>query len=216
MLDWAVMTQGSTRPAALIRIGLVMLLWARWASELLLYKEMSVEGIALSLNFFISTTLMFFGILSRFATAWTAGVLLVMYYYFGFYLGREPWTHHHTYLLTIATCLCVLTPCGRSYSFDRWRAVRKAEREGREVPPERGNLWGMRLIALQLSLIYLWTAYDKTNGPFLRGERLEHIFMGYYPGSDYPRWFGFHFLMILSAWSTMLLEYMLGLGLLFE
>ena len=36
---WALDVEGSTRSAALIRIGLVGLIWARWGNELLLYKQ---------------------------------------------------------------------------------------------------------------------------------------------------------------------------------
>jgi hypothetical protein len=139
-----------------------------------------------------------------------------MYYWFGLELGREPWTHHHTYVLAAGTFLCALTPCGRSYSLDRWLALRRAERAGRPAPPERGNLWGLRLIALQLSLIYLYTAYDKTTAAFLGGERMEGILLYYYLGSDLPRWPGFHALMAAVSVATVLLEYALGVGLLFR
>jgi hypothetical protein len=46
---------------------------------------------------------MLLGVLSRLSTLATGAVLLTMYHYFGLELGREPWTHHHTYLLTFGT-----------------------------------------------------------------------------------------------------------------
>jgi hypothetical protein len=52
---------------------------------------------------FAVTTLMLLGVLSRLSTLATGAVLLTMYHYFGLELGREPWTHHHTYLLTFGT-----------------------------------------------------------------------------------------------------------------
>jgi uncharacterized membrane protein YidH (DUF202 family) len=212
---WAVETEGSTRSAALIRIGVALLLWARWGAELRLFEDRSPAGIALALNFFAATTLMLAGLATRLATAWAAGVVLVLYYYFGVHLGRAGWAQHHAYLLAIGTLLCALTPCGRSYSVDRWRAVRRAERRGEPPPPERGNLWGLRLIACQLSLVYLWSAYDKSNWGFLSGDRMELILMWYYFGSDYPRLPGFHALAALAAIATVALEYALGAGMLF-
>ena len=55
-----------------------------------------------------------------------------------------------------------LTPCGGSYSADRVRALRKAERAGRAVPEERGPVWGLTLIAFQVSAVYFWGAFDKS------------------------------------------------------
>jgi hypothetical protein len=214
--QWAVGTEGSSRSSALIRIGLVLLIWSRYAGLLLLYKDMSPSGLTLSIGFFLFTAMMFLGLWSRFSTAGTAIVLLLMYYYFGFELNRQAWTHHHNYLLLIATCLTVLTPCDRSYSLDRWLSLKRSEKAGTAPPPERGNLWGLHLIALQLSLIYFWTAADKTNWAFLSGDRMEHYLMWYYLGSDYPSWPGFHFLMVLTSWITVALEYALAGGMLFQ
>jgi hypothetical protein len=207
---WAVHTEGSTRAAALIRIGLVANLWARWGQELLLYKDLSATGIALSAGFFLTTTLMFMGLFTRVATVGAAVVAMTMYHVVGVELGREPWTHHHTYLLAFATFLCALTPCGRSFSIDRFLALRKARRVGIPAPPERGNLWGVRLMALQLSVIYLFTAYDKTSIGFLSGDRLEHIGMWMYSGSIWPRDPILHRFTTLVACMTVVLEYALA------
>ena len=137
-------------------------------------------------NFFVATALLFVGYHSRVAAVWAGMVGLAMYQYFGHELGREPWTHHHTYLLAVAALLIALTPCGRSYSVDRYLAVMRAGHDGLPPPPERGNLWGLRLIVLQLSVLYFFSAFDKTSYAFLSGARLEQIFLWYYAGSDYP------------------------------
>ncbi|TIT79194.1 MAG: hypothetical protein E5W57_07995 [Mesorhizobium sp.] len=125
-VGWAVDTEGSSRSSALIRVGLAMLFWSRWAGELLLYRDQSPAGLFLAANFFVATALLFVGYRSRVAAIWTGSVGLAMYYYFGFQLGREPWTHHHTYLLAVAALLIALTPCGRSYSLDRHLALQPA------------------------------------------------------------------------------------------
>lgn len=212
--DWAVGTEGSSRSSALIRIGLAMLFWSRWAGELLLYRDLSPIGLFLAANFFVATALLFVGYHSRAAALWTGMVGLAMYYYFGFQLGREPWTHHHTYLLAIAALLIALTPCGRSYSLDRYLAVMRAERAGVAPPAERGNLWGLRLIVVQLSVLYFFAAFDKTNYAFLSGARIEAIFLWYYAGSDYPAWLAWF--APLASFCVVALEYSLAFGLPFR
>jgi uncharacterized membrane protein YidH (DUF202 family) len=211
---WCVASEGSTRSSGLLRIGLAICVWTRWAEELLLYFDLSARGLALAVSFYVSSTLMLIGWRSRASSLATGAVTLAMYHWFGLELGREPWTHHHTYLLASATFLCGLTPCGRSYSLDRWLAVRRAERRGEAAPAEHANLWGLRLVALQLSTVYLLTAWDKTNAAFLSGDRLEAIFLWMYFGSELPRagWFGAA--VDVAAVCTVLLEWMLGIGLL--
>jgi hypothetical protein len=212
--DWALRTEESTRSSALIRIGLVPVIWARWADELLLYRDPSARGMALSLGFFVVTTLMLSGVLARLSTLATGIVLLTMYHYFGLVLGREPWTHHHTYLLAFGVFLVALTPCGKSYSFDRWWALRRAKAREEPAPRERANVWGLRLIALQLSTIYLFTAYDKTDWGFLSGDRLEHYLLWYYL-DNLPESAVLHATAMLAAVFCVALEYALGIGLLF-
>jgi hypothetical protein len=214
--NWAVNSHGSSRSSGLIRIGIALLFWSRWAGELLLYMNQSVIGLLLSVNFFVATSLLFIGYLSRIAAIWTGAVGLTIYYYFGYELGREPWTHHHTYLLAIAALLAALTPCERSYSLDRYLAVGRARRKGEPMPLERGNLWGLRLMVVQLSVLYFFAAIDKTNFAFLSGARLEHIFIWLYSGSDYPSLPGFHALAIAAAWAVVGLEYALAFGLPFR
>ncbi|WP_189341474.1 HTTM domain-containing protein [Mesorhizobium sp. M2A.F.Ca.ET.042.01.1.1] len=210
---WAAGTEGSSRSSALIRIGLAMLFWSRWAGELLLYRDQSPAGLFLAANFFLATALLFVGYHSRAAAVWTGSVGLAMYYYFGFELGREPWTHHHAYLLAVAALLIALTPCDRSYSLDRYLAVVRAERAGVPLPVERGNLWGLRLIVVQLSALYFFAAFDKSNYAFLSGARLEQIFLWFYAGSDYPS--GLAWLAIVS-FGVVALEYCLAFGLPFR
>jgi HTTM domain len=213
---WAIDSVGSSRTAALIRIGLVFLIWARFSNELILYTHLQPAGVAFSLCYFVVTTAMLFGLWSRIAAAATAAVLFTLYYYGGHVQGHEPWTHHHVYLLAISTLVLTFTPCGRSYSLDRWLSVRRAEREGREPPAERGNLWGLRLIVVQLSALYFWTAFDKTQWGFLSGARMEQYAMHFYFGSTYPTWPGFHGAMLVCAWIVVLLEYALAFGMPFR
>lgn len=216
IVDWCLNSEGSSRSSALIRISLAMIVWARWGYELLLFKNLEPIYFALSVCFFLFSGLMFIGWWSRSSAFLTGVTTLTMYFYFGQHLGREPWTHHHTYILAVGTFLCSLTPCGRSYSLDRWFAIHRAEKRGLPRPAEIGNLFGLRLIALQLSIMYAFTAYNKCNWPFLSGDRMEHYLLYYYLGSDYPRWPGFHAMMVSISWGTVLLEFALAFGLPFR
>ncbi|MCB9759403.1 MAG: HTTM domain-containing protein [Alphaproteobacteria bacterium] len=203
--------QGSTRSAALLRIGLVVLIWTRLAWPMRPAQALTdPERLAMGLLFFGSTSAMLVGFHTRIASALTAVSMLLIYYWFGFYRGEEPWTHHHVYILVIASVLVALTPSGGSYSLDRWREVRAAEAEGRPPTPERGWMWGLVLIRVQLSALYFWTAFDKTDLAFLSGERLEAVFMTIYLGSDPPAIPAFHALCVIMAVSTVLLEYALA------
>lgn len=216
---WALDFEGSTRSSALIRISLAAVVWSRWANELILFRnlrsEHGLEYVLLGSAFYLFSTLMFVGLWSRVSTLATGVIALTIYWYFGHDLGREPWTHHHTYILAFGIFLCGLTPCGGSFSVDRWWAVRKARARGEAPPPEWGNLWGLRLIGIQLSSIYLWTAINKTNVGFLSGDRMEHYMMWFYTGSDYPQIPGFHAVMLLLGVGTTVLEYALAIGLWF-
>ncbi|MFT5684916.1 MAG: hypothetical protein ACI8RZ_005861 [Myxococcota bacterium] len=198
---------GSTRPAALIRIGLPLLIWSRMGSQWLPYRHHEWHMLLLAASFFLSTTAMLVGWRSRMSTAWTGLTMLAIYYGAGQYGGNEPFTHHHVYLLAFAPCLLACTECGRSWSWDRWRAVQRGD-----APPERGPTWGLTLITVQLSQIYLWGALSKCNSGYLSGERLEQIFLRLYTGSDYPDFPGFHELMVIAAVGSVVLELSLAVG----
>jgi len=126
--------------------------------------------------------------------------------------GMESWAHHHTTFLAVVTFVLAFTPCGRSFSLDRWLAIRRAERNGTEWPTEWGNVWAVRLVALQLSAIYFWGAFDKMRWAVLGGDRIEQPLMYLYFGSDYPGvWF--HWMAVALAWATVCLECTLAVGL---
>ena len=108
-----------------------------------------------------------------------------MVFIYGHQLGVEPWTHHHTTFLAVITLLIALLPCGHSFSLDRWLAIHKANINGQDWPEEVGNVWALRLVALQLSAVYFWGAVNKTRIAFLGGDRIEQPLLYLYFGSDY-------------------------------
>jgi len=65
-----------------------------------------------------------------------------------------------------------------------------------------------------VSLVYFWSAYDKTSLGFLGGDRLEFIVLWLFFGSTHPAIPGFHLLMTLLAVGTVALEYALAIGML--
>lgn len=214
-IDWAANSEGSSRPAALIRIGLVLLIWARWAHDVALYNQPHPLKPVLAAALVISTGFMFVGLWTRFAVPAVAVVTGAMYGYGVLTPETSGWRAHHTYLLVIAVVYCALAHCGRSYSVDRWLEVRRSRRLGVVPPQELGNLLGMHLITLQLSAIYFFGAVDKTHWGFFNGSRVEAMLMTYYSGSVYPSWPGFHELCVLLGVFTVVLEYALAVGLFF-
>jgi hypothetical protein len=174
----------STRSAALIRIGLVAIVWTRFA-DLLVLSDHVRDGLwPFSIVFYVVSTLACVGLWTRVSMLALAASLVFLMYYVGHVLRVYSNTHHHVQLLVWATVWLAFTPCGVSYSIDRWRAVRRAARRGEPPPLERANMWALRLVALQVSSVYFWTALDKSHLGYFSGERIAHLWMYYYAGSD--------------------------------
>ena len=147
------------------------------------------------------------GLWTRVSSMGTAIIIAMMF------VMNKSWSHHHTFLLVMATLFIALTPYGRSYSLDRWLALRRALKTGLPPPPEVGNLWGLRLIAIQLSMVYFWTAYEKLYWGFLSGDRIEFLVYNYYAGYNYASIPGFSALCFVIANITVILEFLLSFGL---
>lgn len=215
LLDWALRTEGSTRSVALIRIGLVLTLWARYASDLIFFRHLGDGQLWFCALFFVVTPLALVGLWTRITVAGSAFCALYLVYALGHVKGVGAYTHHHTALLAWSFVWLALTPSGRSYSADRWRALADADRRKEPWPEERGNLWGMRLLALQTASVYFWTALSKCNAGFLGGARLSHYVMSFYTGSSPIDHGVMHVVFMLVAWGTVALEFSLAFGLFF-
>lgn len=206
--------EGSTRPAALLRIGAVLLTWACVGEAMSLTRAPTAARALEVVVYYGAGLAMLVGLGTRAATALFAAVLVHLYV--EVYVGgpsRAFFGHHHQGLLTALVVLLALTPAGRSLSVDRWLALRRAERGGRPSAPERGPLWAIRLVALQVSAVYLWSAVDKLALDYLSGARLEQIAMSLYFGSDLPEGAAIRALFVAAAWAVLLLELALGVGL---
>lgn len=177
---------GSTRGVALMRIGIALVAWAE-LGEAMQAKDV---GWPMSLFFYASTATLLLGVHARVAAAAAA---VCFWYTIDAYPGAM---HHHTYLMAMETTVLALTPCGRSLSFDRWLAVRRAAEKNEPVPAEEGNLWAVRLMGLQFCAVLFWGGYNKltfgTHGfhsSFMTGDRIEQT-MAYYHSfpAELPWW----------------------------
>ena len=180
-LRWGADAQGSTRPLGLMRIAIATIVFVRFANEVSLYQGDSLSFVLLGLAFFGLTSMMLVGFKAQAACTGVAITLMTMHFYMGKVHGYPGWSSHHIYILVVSVCLLALSPCGRSFSWDRYRALAQA-RDARDIPPEHGDLWPQRLIALQLAALYFWAAVDKTNWSFLSGQRLEEAFIWSFTG----------------------------------
>jgi hypothetical protein len=180
-MRWGADARGSTRPLGLMRIAIATIVFVRFGNELSLYQGDSLSFVLLGLAFFGLTSMMLVGYMAQAACAGVAVTLMMMHFIMGRMYGHAGWSSHHIYILVVSVSLLALSPCGRSFSWDRYRALAQAQ-DGHNIPPEYGDLWPQRLIALQLAALYFWTAVDKTNWLFLSGQRLEQAFTWPYTG----------------------------------
>ncbi|MCB9748655.1 MAG: HTTM domain-containing protein [Myxococcales bacterium] len=177
-LRWALYDCGSTRPLGLIRIGVALMLWARFGDLVTLHADATAAQLAHGVGFYLGTTLLLVGLATR-----PAALLSALAVAYGKY--ALDWQSHNMQLLALTTMILALTPCGRSYSLDRGLALRRAARRGEPPPVERAPLWSARLLAVLITSVYMATAYDKTSWAFLSGERLAAVAGFHYTGSAY-------------------------------
>ena len=203
---WLWLDTGSTRAAALYRIFLSAVLWSKYGRQMTTWYNPTIEGFSLAPVFFVFTFTLMIGLWTRVSAAIVAILSIYCFHWIGVEGGVKFWIHHHTALLLAATVFLAFMPSGRSLSVDRWIALARAERNGEAPPPERGPLWGQRLVAIQLILTYGWAAYAKLQIPFLSGARMEAYMSEFYVGADLPSSGLWGAAMIIMAVSTVAIE----------
>ena len=205
--------EGPTDALGLMRIGLALIIWTRFGTQLAPFYRPHPENWMLGAVFFPASALMLVGWWSRLSTAGTAAALWVGWLYFAPERGMmDEFEHHHTRLIFAATAMLAMAPCGGTWSLDRWLSVRRAAAQGGPAPTGLGPLWAGDLIALQVSSVYLWSAWDKTQWAFLSGERLQHMYIRWYL-FDYPDWPLFAEACMAMALFTVFIEYLLPFAL---
>ena len=105
--------------------------------------------IALIILMFISAVLMMIGYKTRYACV--ACFLLAAYHL----SLNQFWYRHNRYLLMITLFLMCLAPCERSLSIDSLK----------KKLPSSGPLWFTYLYRIQISIVYLASAFSKTLDP---------------------------------------------------
>jgi hypothetical protein len=206
--------EGSTRLVAVIRVLLALVAWSRFGYTLQLAQcEGDPVRLGLMLLFWPASTLLLVGLFTGPAAAITALCALALYHVVGRHQGVDALASHHVLVLAIGLALLALTPCGRSLSLDRMWALHRAQKEGAPAPAERGHLFGQRLLAVHVAVLYLGTAWEKTYPGFLDGSRLQQIYLSTYFGSDGPDPSWFVPLTLVSAWLVTACEWLLPFGL---
>lgn len=208
-VSWGADARGSTRPLGLMRIAIATIIFVRFGHEVSLYQGESLWFVLLGLAFFGCTSMMLVGCKAQAACAGVALILMTLHFYMGRMHGYHGWSSHHVYLLVAITSLLALSPCGHSFSWDRYRALTQAQ-DVRDIPPEFGDLWPQRLIALQLAAIYFWAAVDKTNLSFLSGERLQQAFIWPYTGRELEPLISLGVILSILAIIVVVVEYFLA------
>jgi hypothetical protein len=182
-IGWLLRAEGSTRPAALLRIGICILLISRWAHRNAWHNLdddplLLATGIAYS----VFAVLGLVGFKTRFSMAMLAIAVSTLHLYFGHELGAWHYTKAVGPFQVVV--IVAMMPCGRSFSADRWLALRRADNGGPPPPEEWGPLWASRLLCCQVSLLYFWAIYDKIDPGWFDGSRLAALWMHYYGSSD--------------------------------
>ncbi len=209
LYDWLVNAEGSTRTYALLRVGIVCLCWAEWSEAFIGVHGYDLDRNLTAVGIQLFGFLTLIGLFTRLSSAIFALTMLALYYYWGHYKNVEAYVHHHSWILVAFAVFVALAPSGRSYSVDRWLALR-GHRLGGPLLAESGPLWPLRLVAFQVSAIYFWGAYNKLHPGFWSGARMEHHFMRYFWGSDYPTWSWFPVAAQALARGTIFLEFALA------
>lgn len=209
-LTWGVGLEGSTRSAALLRIALALIVWSRFADEIAFFQATEPGQILFGSCVLALAGSVLVGFHTRLSLWFLALLLAFGYVVFGAALGVPGWYHHHVYLLVAAAALLALTPCDRSYSLDRYRALLRAEALGESPPAEHGRLWGLRLIGLQLSAVYFWAAWDKTDWAFLSGQRLEQTLIWVHSGRPLEEWLLWPPFLVIASVAVVAVEYILA------
>lgn len=206
--------QGSTRQVSLLRIALVLLIWTELAARFRLVSSLGHEPLQwIALISWVLTPLMLLGVQSQLTTGLVGLLLLVTWQTVGLGQQDHGFASHHYYMLGISTCWLALTPCGGSFSVDRWLAVRQARAERRPAPPEHGPLWALWLLRLQIVAMYLYAAWDKSDPYF--GNHFEQAMRLHVLGGDFfPQ--GVKPLMDVLAYGSVVLEYVLPFALLWR
>jgi hypothetical protein len=176
-----VSTVHSSRVVSLQRIALGLLAWAQFAAPMRAVHHLD-EGLIPALLFYLVSPLLVLGLFSR-TSALLVGALGVWAWKTTPPGQALPLADPAAGLLAWSLVWLALTPCGGSFSWDRWRA----RREGQPAP-ERGDLLGTRLLQLHLTVLLLVRALDRSSWHYLSGEAFRQAAHALHLETAPPGW----------------------------
>jgi hypothetical protein len=193
-----------------MRVALGWLLWSSWGYEFVLHFDLHLDRVLLAASFFISAWLVFIGFASRLACAWAALTVLVT----SLYLGEARWTiwtDQHRQLTVVLAAAMALAPCEKSFSLDRWLALRRSDELSVSPPAERGPLWVLTLLRAFTSALFLVTTLSLLDADWLSGRvAARAMFGGIHAGTDVPLW------AVSVAWAMLAAHAFVTIGLWLE
>jgi hypothetical protein len=213
MLESFATAEISSRPLGMFRIFAAFILIWQFAGPWVSYQaDHFPVAMVTCWVFFVSAFVTMVGFKTRWATTILAISFAILHLYYG--------VHHEIYKFSKpvqqfqVVVIMALCPCGRSLSIDRALEVRRAAREGREPEPERMPWWLLELFILQIAVVYLWAAEDKTDDKWFRAERMERYWVEWYGTSDsLGHQKLVHPIAVFFAYATTILEFSLAFGL---
>jgi hypothetical protein len=118
-------------------------------------------------------------------------------------------THGGDTFLRLAGFFLIFAPAGAALSLDRLLLVWRAKEP---LPVQCHSPWAQRMIQIQLSLIYLSAFLVKIKGAtWLHGSALFYVYhLDELRRFPLPSWFFRPIVLKLGAWSTLALEFSLG------
>jgi hypothetical protein len=139
---------------SLQRIALGLLAWAQFAAPLRAVHHLD-GGLVPATLFYLLSPFLVLGLFSR-TSALLVGALCV-------WAWKDEAGDPAGGLLGWSLVWLALTPCGGSFSWDRWRTR----------APEQGDLLGTRLLQLHLTVMLLLKAADRSSWHYLSGEAFQ-------------------------------------------
>ncbi len=191
--------QGPSELFGLMRVLAVLVTWSRLGAAMVPHDGMESWGLMVSVLFWVSTSAMFLGLGARVASALTAASVYLIYVDHPLF-GDEHLHSHHVMAQGLVCLYLALTPCDRAFVLGRplrWS--------------ERGPLWGLHLMRLQLAVMYVGATWEKAYGGWMSGARMEQILMRVFTGSD-PLSLPWRALAFAIANGTVLVEGALALA----
>lgn len=201
---------GPVTVLALLRLGLIPLLWSRFGEAFQFFRNVTPYKPWLSLAFYLGTFCWFVGYRSKIAGWVTVASLGVGTWYLGTQHGHRDFLHHHAFLLLFFAACLAIGPAGQRLSVDQWLSARRGE-----PTPLEGPLAALWLWRLQVFAVYFYGALDKTQGAWFTGARMTQYGISFWTGSDWSDSALWDALMLVSGIGTVVVEYFIPVGLFF-